>query len=209
MAALLAMDESLHMLFTSRRVIRKLLQHRGFSPVEDAWDASPEAFVKAYAEAPDYMTLTIRAWNGGILLLVFFPPDAKLKVQALREMCAYSEKCRCKHFIIAYRDQITPFAKQQIVSYRLDNAVRIECFAVPDLQYDRTDHEFVPQHRIVTPEEQEAILKQYRCKKEQLPKLLPSDPVGRFLGARGGQVIKITRPSPNGYFYDVYRVCQK
>lgn len=55
------------------------------------------------------------------------------------------------------------------------------------------EHILVPQHEILKDDEVEKILAKYNIKKEQLPKILVSDPCAMVLGAKPGQVLKITR----------------
>ena len=68
------------------------------------------------------------------------------------------------------------------------------------------EHEWVPKHRIMKPEEVEELLKKYGIKKWQLPKILDSDPVAMILGAKPGDVIEITRKSPTAGEAKYYRV---
>lgn len=62
-------------------------------------------------------------------------------------------------------------------------------------RYNPMDHDLVPEHRIADPEEVNALLEKYDINKEQLPKLLESDPVAKHIEARPGDVIKIIRQS--------------
>jgi DNA-directed RNA polymerase I, II, and III subunit RPABC1 len=50
------------------------------------------------------------------------------------------------------------------------------------------------------------LLKIYKLKEGQLPKMLTSDPIARYFGARKGQVFKITRASESSGEYIYYRV---
>ena len=61
-------------------------------------------------------------------------------------------------------------------------------------------------HELLSPEEQEEVLKRYKTTRPQLPKILTSDPVVRKLGAKPGDIIKITRTSPTAGVTVYYRV---
>ncbi|NBR60623.1 MAG: DNA-directed RNA polymerase subunit H [Actinobacteria bacterium] len=69
-------------------------------------------------------------------------------------------------------------------------------------------HVLVPKHKIVKPEAAQALLKNIHALKRQLPVLaFHEDPIGRFIGAKPGDIIHIQRPSPSAGVYDIYRVC--
>jgi DNA-directed RNA polymerase subunit H len=61
-------------------------------------------------------------------------------------------------------------------------------------------------HELLSQEEQEEVLRRYRTTRPQLPKILTSDPVVRRLGAKPGDIIKITRTSPTAGVTVYYRV---
>ena len=68
-----------------------------------------------------------------------------------------------------------------------------------------SQHVLVPKHEVLSPEEAKQVLEKYRVKPEQLPYILASDPVVRELGAKPGDIIKITRPSPTAGVTVYYR----
>jgi DNA-directed RNA polymerase subunit H len=55
------------------------------------------------------------------------------------------------------------------------------------------DHELVPEHKIVPPEEAEELLKRLRVKPYQLPHIRSDDPAVRSIGAGPGDILRIVR----------------
>nr|CAA32923.1 unnamed protein product [Sulfolobus acidocaldarius] len=61
---------------------------------------------------------------------------------------------------------------------------------------DISNHELVPKHEILQLEEAYKLVKELGIKPEQLPWIRASDPVAKSIGAKPGDIIKITRKSP-------------
>ena len=57
------------------------------------------------------------------------------------------------------------------------------------------NHKLVPKHKIISEEEKNELLKKYEITPEQLPRILDTDPVSKYIGAMPGQIIKIIRKS--------------
>lgn len=64
----------------------------------------------------------------------------------------------------------------------------------------------VPKHEILSPEDAERILEFYRITPEELPKIKQDDPALAKLGAKIGNIIRITRNSPTAGKSFYYRV---
>jgi len=80
-------------------------------------------------------------------------------------------------------------------------------FSVPTKkEFDVFKHELVPQHRILSEEEKEELLKKYRIRISQLPQIKTSDPTVVALEAEPGDVIEIKRKSPTAGYYLYYRL---
>jgi len=69
-----------------------------------------------------------------------------------------------------------------------------------------SNHELVPKHEIMSQDEIADLLKRYKVKIEQLPKLLVTDPVAKEIGAEVGDIVKVTRKSPTSRVSVAYRL---
>jgi len=62
--------------------------------------------------------------------------------------------------------------------------------------FDIFEHGLVPQHTVVSESEKKDLIKKYGLRKlNQLPRILAGDKVVKVIGAKPGDVIKITRKS--------------
>ncbi|AIY90506.1 DNA-directed RNA polymerase subunit H [Geoglobus acetivorans] len=55
------------------------------------------------------------------------------------------------------------------------------------------DHILVPKHEILSEGEVEELLETLGIRKEDLPKIRSDDPIAKEIGAKKGDVVKITR----------------
>ena len=82
----------------------------------------------------------------------------------------------------------------------------VEGFIEDELVVDITEHELVPDHQLMTPEEKTYLLKQYGLEERQLPRIQKHDPIARYFGAQKGQVFRIVRKSETAGKYVTYRI---
>lgn len=73
------------------------------------------------------------------------------------------------------------------------------------VEIDITKHRLVPKHEVLSQEEAKEVLERYQIEPHQLPLLLSSDPVARVIGAKPGDIVKITRKSPTSGEIVIYR----
>lgn len=110
-----------------------------------------------------------------------------------------------KNAILILRVDITPFAKQAL--QEVSDQYHLEHFKEAELLVDITEHTLVPEHVVLSQNQKADLLKRYRLKEMQLPRIQPNDPVARYYGMKRGQVVKITRPSETAGRYVTYRIC--
>ena len=57
------------------------------------------------------------------------------------------------------------------------------------------EHILVPKHELLSPEEAQAVLDKYKVTRDQIPKILLTDPAIKHIQAKVGDLIKIIRDS--------------
>jgi DNA-directed RNA polymerase subunit H len=71
--------------------------------------------------------------------------------------------------------------------------------------FDIFEHKLVPKHEILTEEEKEQLLAQYKVKPYQLPQIKASDPAVKAIGAKPGDILRIIRRSPTAGEHIAFR----
>jgi DNA-directed RNA polymerase subunit H len=71
--------------------------------------------------------------------------------------------------------------------------------------FDIFEHQLVPKHEILTKEEREKTLTQYKVQPYQLPQIKASDPAVKAIGAKPGDILRIIRKSPTAGEHMAYR----
>lgn len=195
-------------LFRVYRTITNMLSKRGYMVTKEMREMTPSSFRERFGEIPSRESLTMlveKADDESNQLFVFFPEDEKVGVKPIK---VYTDRMRAENVgnaIMVLRVDITPFAKQAV--QEMSDSFRIEHFKEAELLVDITNHTLVPEHQVLTPNEKAELLKRYRLKDTQLPRIQPNDPVARYYGMRRGQVVKIIRPSETAGRYVTYRIC--
>jgi DNA-directed RNA polymerase I, II, and III subunit RPABC1 len=177
-----------------RKVILNMLIIRKYL-IED-----PQDFINSQDEE----FLTHKIDNEDEKIFVFFPKiSTKVGVVTIREYIKEMQDNDVNQAIVVVKDAITAFAKQVFVEAK---PLIIECFKENELLVDKLSHVLVPKHELLEEDEKKELLKIYKLKEGQLPKILTSDPIARYFGARKGQIFKITRPSESSGDYIYYRI---
>ena len=195
-------------MFRVRKTCFKMLAKRGYIVSEENINQTTDSFREQFGDTPSRESMTIlveKADDNADQIFVFFPEDEKVGVKPIKTYCERMKAENVFKAIICVRTNLTAFAKQAIreVSQR---GYRIEYFRDAELVIDITEHKLVPTHIVLSDQEKDELLKRYRLKPSQLPRIQQQDPIARYLGLRTGQVVKITRPSETAGRYITYRI---
>jgi len=71
--------------------------------------------------------------------------------------------------------------------------------------YDIFTHRLVPRHELLSKKEAEELMEEFHIRPHQLPYVKTSDPAAQSLGAKMGDILKITRKSATAGEVVVYR----
>jgi len=71
--------------------------------------------------------------------------------------------------------------------------------------FDIFEHQLVPLHELATPEERQEISQRYHAEPYQFPWIKSVDPISIILGAKPGDVLRITQKSETAGKYETYR----
>lgn len=110
---------------------------------------------------------------------------------------------------------LTPFAVKEIIKYKQEEHKIIEHFYFSDITKNILDNELQPKHiKILTKDEKMEILKEIMQSSSQdsskvppLLRILPGDPLARFLGLQNGDVIECLCNSKSAGEAIRYRLC--
>lgn len=210
------LDQDVTRLWRARRTILQMLLDRGYAVLETEEDLlmPRDEFEKQFAaHSYNRESLTMlrqKRDDESDQLYVFFPEEVRGKlvgVQPIVERLKRMQADGVNAAIHVLQTGLTTYAKNHID--RLAAAVegKLETFNENDLLVNITQHKLVPKHEVMSDEEKRALLRRYKLKESQLPRIQRSDPIARYYGLQHGHVVKITRPSETAGRYVTYRLC--
>ena len=74
------------------------------------------------------------------------------------------------------------------------------------MKLDIQKHDLVPKHEILREKEKEEFIENLEYDEENLPKILLKDPVVKEIGAKEGDILRITRESKTAGMFVTYRL---
>lgn len=211
-----SIDVDVSRLFRIRRTILEMLSDRGYAVLNTEEDLLQprEEFAREFAlrnyNRDSLTMLRQKKDDEQDQIYVFFPEENKNKplgVKPLMEKAQRMETDGVKNCIVVLETGLTPFAKKTVAELNSGGHARMEVFIENELIVNITKHVLVPQHEVLTPDDKKALLRRYKLKESQLPRIQKTDPIARYYGLTHGAVVKITRPSETAGRYVTYRLC--
>jgi DNA-directed RNA polymerase I, II, and III subunit RPABC1 len=141
----------------------------------------------------------------GDKIYVEFSNKEKVSLDTVKDIGLRLFNQQLRSGILIAKGTFTPICKQAIQEMA-EADISLETFEEKDLIVNITEHELVPKHIILSNEDKDLLLKKYKLTPNQLPKILLSDPIAKYLGLKRYQVVKIVRPSETAGKYITYRI---
>ena len=138
-----------------------------------------------------------------IKLFFHYIPNNKLNKDCIQHFIKEMQTAQANSGMIITSAKLSQQAKQQIENSK---ELVIEVFNISELVVNITEHELVPKHILLSEKDKKQLLLRYKIRESQLPKILVSDPVAKYLGLKRGDVVKIIRVSETAGRYITYRI---
>jgi DNA-directed RNA polymerase subunit H len=152
-----------------------------------------------HSKHKDASSFLVKTAEDKKMLLWCLPTQGTVGVQAINQAKKAMKDVKVERGIVVTGGRYTQAAKTLARKYGIELIPRI----FPS--FNLYEHVLVPRHEIVASDEREKLLNQYRVQPYQLPRLKASDPAVKAIGARPGDIVKISRESPSAGKYLSYR----
>ena len=200
--------ELLPKLFRVNKTLNKMMEDRGYIVEESQKDITFQEWLEKNQNKTTINGLFFKKDENkpdSIVRLYFeYLEASKISANDIGIFFTNMKEAKAETGIIIISGILTPQAKQKMMDINCE--LPVECFNISELMVNITEHFYVPKHELLSDEKKAMLLKRYKIKESQLPKILTSDPVARYLGLRRGNVVKITRDSETAGKYITYRI---
>lgn len=200
-------EEEISQLFKVYKTLIKMMEDRGYDVQIDSIDKEKwKNEIKRTNSMTGLFSKKIDKDDPSkkIRLFYYYIPSPKINSNSIITFLELIKESKANSGLIIMSGKISQQAKQKIQD--INNILQIEIFTLGELVVNITEHELVPKHLLLSKEEKDLLLKRYKIKENQLPKILITDPVARYLGLKRGDVVKIIRVSETAGGYITYRI---
>ena len=169
--------------------IKAVIRNRGYTPIS-AEDTGGKIEVLG-EKKEERKKIKVVAW---------LPKVKTIGVKLVRELKKSMDERKIHHGFLLTVGKYTHYTRKEVAQNE-----NIELIPAEYAFFDIFAHDLVPEHEIVPKNEVEKLVKEYGIQLTQLSILKASEPVARAVGARAGDVMKITRKSPTAGVSIAYR----
>jgi len=149
--------------------------------------------------ADDYVNIYAQDPEGKKILFQCIVGEATIGVKRIRTLMKRMEEEGIDRVVVIGE------GKYSYVARKTAKETGIELIPSDFPSFNIFHHELVPRHEILPPEEAEELLKKLRVKPYQLPHIKSDDPAARSIGAKPGNILKITRKESTAGEHIYYR----
>jgi DNA-directed RNA polymerase I, II, and III subunit RPABC1 len=200
-------EEEISKLFKVFKTLNKMMEDRGYI-ISKIDSINKEDWLKDIKKSKSmngfFTKLDKNDSSKKIRLYYHYIPSPKLNMEMIKNFLEIMHKYKANSGIIIMSGKISQQARQKI--QEINNELQVEVFTLNDLVVNITEYELVPKHILLSQKEKQSLLDRYKIKESQLPKILVTDPVARYLGLKRGDVVKIIRVSETAGRYITYRI---
>lgn len=196
--------------------MKEMVRDRGYFITQEEVDLSLEDFKAKYCDSMGRPQRKMMSFQSNPVeealenfpnmgsLWVEFCDEPSVGIKTMKNFVIHISEKNFQTGIFVYQNGVTPSAMKLLPSVA---PATIETFHEAALVVNITHHELVPKHIKLSDDEKKELLKRYRLKESQLPRIQRMDPVALYLGLKRGDVVKIIRQSETSGRYASYRIC--
>ena len=187
------------------KTLNKMMEDRGYIIEENYSQISYQDWLLKNNNKSSLNGIFYKKVGENIVRLYFeYLEGLKLIANDIGSFFSKMKDAKADSGIIVISGILSSQAKQKLADINIE--LQVECFNISELMVNITEHAYVPKHILLTEEEKKELMKRYRIKESQLPKILHNDPVAKYLGLKRGDVVKIIRSSETAGKYVTYRI---
>ncbi len=148
----------------------------------------------------DIITFVVRSPKGEEAIISCILKRKVVGVLYVRKLKKLMDEAGVERGIIVANARYTAASKREA------KKGRIELIPKHFPSFNIFEHELVPKHEIIPPGEVEDLLQKFHIRPNQLPRVKATDVAVVAIGAKRGDIVKITRDSPTAGEYVAYRL---
>ncbi|ORD94575.1 RPAB1 [Enterospora canceri] len=193
-------DLNMRELFLARNTVIQMLRDRGCDLNQETFETY-DAFLSTFTtENPSACNLICSKENKSIA--VHFTLPEKMQKKMIEQIITDYSSQNVSRLVLVVVNKLN----HATLAYLTKLSIQVEIFLYKELLFNPTLHYLVPKQRIMAEDESQQLLKRLKCNKEDLPVMLKSDIIARYLGGEVEDIVEINRRSKTAGESKYYRV---